>query len=199
MDQQDSKADVPVTDLERLHEFCRRGHKSSVHEVIVKDKNLLNTKGKLGWTGLHWAAASGHADVVELLCHEGAKVNVQNDGLDTPLHLAAWKGYHEVARVLLKWKADKTIQNQDKKTPPQLARTDAMKEQLPEINDDEIADMVTLAQEESSDDEGDQASVGAITSVGGGAVGGVPARAPAPPPKAKTGPVPPPRPPPPKK
>jgi len=149
----DSKADTPVTDLERFHEFCRRGQKSSVQEALAKQKNFLNTPGKQGWSALHWAASSGHGHIVEILCQEGAKVNCQNDSLDTPLHLAAWKDHLEVVRVLLKWKADKTIRNQDKKTPPQLARTSAMKDELPELNEDEIADMVTLAEESSDDDE----------------------------------------------
>jgi len=149
----DSKADTPVTELERFHEFCRRGQKSSVQEALSKQKNFLNAPGKQGWTALHWAASSGHGHIVEILCHDGAKVNCQNDLRDTPLHLAAWRDHLEVVRVLLKYKADKTIKNQDKKTPPQLAKTSAMKEELPEMNEDEIADMIVLAAESDDDDD----------------------------------------------
>lgn len=69
-----AKSDAPASDLDRLHEFCRRGIKESVAELISellvlvpalfssrcafteKTPKLVSEKGVSGNTALHWAA-----------------------------------------------------------------------------------------------------------------------------------------------
>jgi len=187
----DSKDEV-VTDLERLHEGCRRGQKAGVYEAIQKSKKLIDEPGNLGWACLHWAASAGHAEVVEMLLHAGANPDLQNESLDTPLHLAAWKDNVAAVKMLLKYNASKTIVNKDGKTPPQLARSDAMKEVIPELSQEEVADLVTVADDEDDEDDDTSAyAVGATAPVVAANSGGAP-KPPAPrrPPPAGRGPAP---------
>lgn len=55
-----------------------------------------------GWTGLHAAAKSGHADVLRLLLKNGADPNAREAGDHTyPLHWAAAYGHIEIVGALL--------------------------------------------------------------------------------------------------
>jgi ankyrin repeat protein len=51
-------------------------------------------------TSLHWAAANGHRDIVELLLANKAEVNVKDQSGETPLFAAAGAGYTNVAELL---------------------------------------------------------------------------------------------------
>ncbi|MGE0491129.1 MAG: ankyrin repeat domain-containing protein [Vulcanimicrobiota bacterium] len=55
-------------------------------------------QGPEGWSALHWAAARGDLEQVELLLEHGA---VPRDGRASPLHLACASGHREVAARLL--------------------------------------------------------------------------------------------------
>ena len=47
---------------------------------------MVFSKDNKGKTPLHWAALSGHKDVVELLLASKAEVNAKNNDGQTPLH-----------------------------------------------------------------------------------------------------------------
>jgi ankyrin repeat protein len=49
---------------------------------------------------LHWAAAGGRKDVVELLLVNQAEVNAKNKEGWTPLHWAALQGQKDMAELL---------------------------------------------------------------------------------------------------
>ena len=70
-----------------------------------------------GWTALHHATMRNRIDVIKLLLLEGADVNKQNDGKETPLHLAAQFNKTEVARLLIQNGADVNIRNDVNETP----------------------------------------------------------------------------------
>ena len=59
-----------------------------------------------GWTPLHYAAAFGHKDIVELLLANKSEVNAVDSDGRTPLHLAAYTGQTDVAGLLLTNGAD---------------------------------------------------------------------------------------------
>ena len=55
-----------------------------------------------GYTGLHWAAKHGHADMVKLLAGTyQAHVNAKSHGGYTPLHIAAQHNHQEVFDLLV--------------------------------------------------------------------------------------------------
>ena len=56
-----------------------------------------------GWTALHWAAANGHREVVELLLYYWANVNAVSDTGKKPLAMTTDE---EMRRVLLEWGAE---------------------------------------------------------------------------------------------
>lgn len=145
--------DAPLSDLDRLCDFCGRGHKEAVKEFITKDRTLIRAKGNLDWTPLHFASNGGHLDIVELLLHSGADANAQNKNGDSPLHLAAWKDHPKVVQLLLAWKGNKNLTNKDGKSPAQLARGPETKALLPEVSQEELGNLVKLAPENDDDDD----------------------------------------------
>jgi cytohesin len=74
---------------------------------IVKRINYLryarevNAKDKDGWTPLHYAARSGHKDVVLLLIDHGADVNAEAPDKSKPLDHATWSDHQDVVKLLI--------------------------------------------------------------------------------------------------
>jgi ankyrin repeat protein len=66
---------------------------------------------KDGWTPLHYAATSGHLDVVEYLISKEVDVDAHSPNNTTPLMLAARFGHIKVVKYLLDQQADLTLHN----------------------------------------------------------------------------------------
>ncbi|XP_068686584.1 ankyrin repeat domain-containing protein 39-like isoform X2 [Montipora foliosa] len=70
-----------------------------------------------GYTALHYASRSGHANICLLLLERGADVNAQTrSGKATSLHRAAYSGHSEVMKILIKHGADARICDSDGQT-----------------------------------------------------------------------------------
>lgn len=140
------------SDLERLHDDCRRGHTSSVYDAIGDVPALVNQKGNLGFTALMYAAHAGHVDIVELLLHSQADPNAQNDAGDTALHLAAAKKRVLVIKALLNdnINARVDIRNRDGKKAEDLALTDEVQDAF-----SKQGDIIQMAPESDDDDDDD--------------------------------------------
>ena len=105
-----------------LHEAAKRGNLAFLTECLA---NRVSPNGldHAGCTPLHWAAAGGHEDCVEVLLKQSKSLlDVQNKMGDCPLHQAAWKGHPECVQMLLEAGAGTDIRNNDGKTPFELAR-----------------------------------------------------------------------------
>lgn len=76
-----------------------------------------------GWTPLHWAAAKGHKDVVELLLANKADADATESFGWTPLHWAANNGRRDVVELLLASKANVNSNNNNGGTPLHWAET----------------------------------------------------------------------------
>jgi ankyrin repeat protein/beta-lactamase regulating signal transducer with metallopeptidase domain len=61
----------------------------------------VNAKDKDGWTPLHYAARSGHEDVVLLLINHGADVNAEAPDKSKPLDHATWSDHKDVVKLLI--------------------------------------------------------------------------------------------------
>lgn len=67
---------------------------------------------KPGWTALHYAATSGHNDLIRLLVDKSAYLDAASPAGATPLMMAARFNHRESAKLLLELGADPTLKNQ---------------------------------------------------------------------------------------
>ncbi|XP_058496138.1 ankyrin repeat domain-containing protein 49 [Solea solea] len=94
---------------------------STVHRLLTTDPLLVHCCDEDGYTPLHRAAYSGHADVCSALITAGSKVNPRtNDGW-TPLHSACRWSRVTVVSFLLQHGAELNAQTNGGLTPLHLA------------------------------------------------------------------------------
>ncbi|GAG32913.1 unnamed protein product, partial [marine sediment metagenome] len=77
------------------------GNKDVAGFLIGKGADIYARRDYDGWTPLHYAAAHGYTDVVELFIAKGVDVDTTNNWGVTPLDLALWAYYPDVERILL--------------------------------------------------------------------------------------------------
>jgi len=105
-------------------EFERGPWKAAMYGDIWKIKNMIESgtyvvdqMDSAGYTPIHYAARSGHLDVVQYLVEQEADVDfVTRAGKATALHRACTTGKLPVVEYLLSRKADVTLQDSDGKT-----------------------------------------------------------------------------------
>lgn len=74
-----------------------------------------------GWTALHYAAASGDADIAAILLDKHAYIDAESPSQLTPLMIAAREGQEEVVALLLREGADARLKNNERLTASQIA------------------------------------------------------------------------------
>ncbi len=81
----------------------------------VEAVNALLAKGaavnKAGWTPLHYAAAAGNGEIVQILLKAGAQVNALSPNKTTPLMMAARSGKTDTMDLLEKAGANANLKN----------------------------------------------------------------------------------------
>ena len=108
-------ADSPVADA------AERGDLVEVRSLLRGGADV-NAAQNDGMTALHWAAASGHAEMARTLLYAGATVRAATRlGGYTPLHLAARSGSAEIAGILLDAGADPNTYTSTGVTPMHFA------------------------------------------------------------------------------
>ena len=122
----DGAVDVeePLTDglMNGLHLACAKGDKDSAQIYIDRGANV-NARDGVDRTPLHFAAANGKdLELIELLVENGADVNAQSIGGDTPLMKAIMFDNVEAVEVLLDKGADPKIKNSNERDSESFAR-----------------------------------------------------------------------------
>jgi ankyrin repeat protein len=84
-----------------------RGHTDLVRKLIARDADV----NKPGWTPLHYAATSGHLEIMALLLEHHAYIDAESPNKTTPLMMAAYYGTQEAVKLLLDAGADPTLRN----------------------------------------------------------------------------------------
>jgi ankyrin repeat protein len=83
---------------------------------------------KDGWTPLHYAATSGHLDIVEYLISKEVDIDAQSPSNTTPLMMAARYGHIKVVKYLLDNEADLSLHNSQNLTAIDFAYLNNQKE-----------------------------------------------------------------------
>lgn len=97
-----------------------RRNREAVEKLLAKGAQL----NQPGWTALHYAAAAGDDEIVQLLLKRGAKVDAVSparSGAYTPLMMAAREGKDGTALLLMRQGAKATLKNTEGLTAEQLA------------------------------------------------------------------------------
>jgi ankyrin repeat protein len=75
-----------------------------------------------GWTALHYAAASGSNDIVQMLLDKGAALDARSANGTTPIMMATYGGHILTVKLLLDLGADATLKNDQGLTAIDFAR-----------------------------------------------------------------------------
>lgn len=84
-----------------------KGEKELCQLMIRKGADV----NKPGWAPLHYAATSGHLDVMRLLLEENAYIDAASPNNTTPLMMAAHYGTSAAVKLLLEAGADPMLKN----------------------------------------------------------------------------------------
>jgi ankyrin repeat protein len=82
-----------------------KGHLRTVQKLVevggAKEQGL-EERSNDGWTALHYAARTGHEEVMSFLLRHGAQANIRDGQGVTPLMVASWEGHMGGVRALLR-------------------------------------------------------------------------------------------------
>ncbi len=92
-----------------LHRFAYHGNTVAVQALCQAYRKiapayvaiLLDEPDAQGWTALHYAAAMGHGDLVDMLISDGAHADKPDHAGKTPLWLAVNAGHESTVRALI--------------------------------------------------------------------------------------------------
>ncbi|KAM6940558.1 ankyrin repeat domain-containing protein 49 [Xenentodon cancila] len=118
LEKEDALKDTPT---ELLLWAAENNRRSTVQRLLTADPVLVDCCDEDGYTPLHRAAYSGHADVVSALLASGSKVNPRTIDGWTPLHSACRWSHVAVASRLLQNGAELNAQTNGGLTPLHLA------------------------------------------------------------------------------
>ncbi len=114
-------------EVERLHQAARDGDLEQVKKLIAQGADVNASNGDEKWTPLLAAAKAGHADVINVLLKNGAKVDAGSYSY-TPLYYAIWSKDAQAVRALISGGADVNAKNENGWTPLHYAAREGHKE-----------------------------------------------------------------------
>ncbi|QLL34189.1 hypothetical protein HG536_0G00460 [Torulaspora globosa] len=84
-----------------VHLALMNGHEQTTHLLLQHFPRFIDRPGEHGRTPVHIACMRDHYQCLGLLMGVGAKLNVQDDGGDTPLHICLQYGSISCMRILV--------------------------------------------------------------------------------------------------
>ena len=109
-----------------LHRAAFHGHSDIAAALLAggarpDSRTRFRTPFHARCTAMHFAAAGGYVDILEMLAKAGGEVNVLNTENAAPLHWACRYGRAPATELLLKHRAQLDPRDQDDRTPLHLA------------------------------------------------------------------------------
>lgn len=119
--------DWPKTEVESLNKADESPLMAAALDGQLELCKKLIARGaavnKTGWAPLHYAATSGHVDVMRLLLEEHAFIDAESPNRTTPLMMAARYGSQEATRLLLQEGAEPLLKNEQGMTAIDFANS----------------------------------------------------------------------------
>lgn len=97
---------------------CYKGNKPAVEALLRKGAEV----NRPGWTALHYAAAIGNNEIVQLLLDKSAYIDAESPNKTTPIMMAAREGHIYTVKLLLDEGADAALKNELGMTAIDFAR-----------------------------------------------------------------------------
>lgn len=114
-------ANPNATDYEGITLLSRAALRGDLRLIEILLKHGANPDQRLrrrgGKTALHFAAYSGHDEVVAIFLEEGLDINITDRSGVTPLHMAAWGKRVSTIAFLLEKGADPMLRTSSGRTP----------------------------------------------------------------------------------
>lgn len=95
-----------------------KGNKPAVEALLAREVEV----NRPGWTALHYAAAVGNNEIVQLLLDKSAYIDAESPNKTTPIMMAAMSGHILTVKLLLDEGADATLKNDVGMTAIDFAR-----------------------------------------------------------------------------
>ncbi|HUR88225.1 MAG TPA: ankyrin repeat domain-containing protein [Ramlibacter sp.] len=107
--------DWPKTDVDKrtpkdetpLMMASIRGQAEIARKLLARGADV----NKTGWTPLHYAATSGHVDIMKMLLDQNAYIDAESPNGSTPLMMAAMYGPAQAVKFLVDAGADPAVRN----------------------------------------------------------------------------------------
>ena len=105
-----------------LHMAAAYGLKEACEILIFHGKDAnINARTSMNRTPLHLATIYNHLNVIKLLVHQKALLNVVDNDMNTPLHYASNQGYENIVEWFLRKNPDLVIRNYRGRTSTDIA------------------------------------------------------------------------------
>lgn len=85
-----------------------KNNKPAVEALLAKNVEV----NRPGWTPLHYAAAAGANEIIQMLLDKFAYIDAESPNKTTPIMMAAWEGHIWTVKLLLDEGADATLKNE---------------------------------------------------------------------------------------
>jgi ankyrin repeat protein len=86
-----------------LHKAAKRGQTQIVADLLSGDDRLANIRDFIGFAPIHWAAAGGYVEAVELLLPKTVLCIPEEAQVPSPYELAAWGGSTEACAAIVRY------------------------------------------------------------------------------------------------